>query len=769
MNSVSNVVSTLLGGRAPFSLTIDGIAELPRVVRFSGREGVSELYEFKVEFAAGELDLAQIVGKAATLQLDGLGPPRLVHGEIASVEYTGNSRRYQLYELLLVPRVWRLLHRRGSRIFQNKTTAEVVATVFKDAGLSREDFRFELAAAYEPRNYCVQYRESDLAFVCRLLEEDGIHYFFEHRESRAIMVLADHSLAHPTIAGESTVWNHESGELRDREHVSALRLVERVRPGKVSLRDFNFHKPTQKTEADASGKRDVDLEIYDYPGEFQDPSAGGPHHGQSMAKIRLEELQVMRRQASGESDCMRLVPGHVFTVEGHHRPDLNGARVLTQVIHQGTQTQALDEDAADGTFHYGNQFVCVDKPVPLRPPRATPRPVVRGVQSATVVGPAGEDIHVDEQGRVLVQFHWDRLDQHDERSSCWVRVSQGWAGAGWGSMFLPRIGHEVLVDFIEGDPDRPIVTGRVYHGENATPYPLPDEKTKSTIKSESSPGGGGFNELRFEDRKGAEEVFFHAQKDLNEVVLNNNSRAVTVDQTFTVGGNQTFTITGNRSVTVTEGDESLTVSTGKSTTTIKQDRSVTVQSGASSLTVESGTHTMTVNQAITATSQTANIGLTAKTGLSLTAETADLTATAQTAVAIRAKTDTLTLAGKQATSLASQTSTLSLSGKQAVSLVSSHSTLTMGSKDKATLASSDMVNIAAGKAVTVGSEAVVVQAETIVLTGTKEITLLVGSSSITIKDDGIKISGPTISSSGTKINSTATGLHEISGALIKIN
>ncbi|MDC0720491.1 type VI secretion system tip protein TssI/VgrG [Nannocystis bainbridge] len=762
MNSVSNVVSTLLGGRAPFSLVVDGVAELPRVVRFSGREAVSELYEFTVEFAGGELDLAQMIGKAATLQLDGLGPPRLIHGEIASVEYIGDSRRYQLYELVLVPRVWRLLHRQGSRIFQNKTTAEVVAAVFKDAGLGREDFRFELAAAYGPRNYCVQYRESDLAFVCRLLEEDGIHYFFEHRESRATMVLTDHAQAHPPIVGETAVWNHESGELRDREHVSGLRLVERVRPGKVSLRDFNFHKPTQKTEADASGKRDVDLEVYDYPGEFQDPSAGGPHQGQALAKIRLEELQLMRRQASGASDCMRLVPGHVFAVEGHRRADLNGPRVLMQVTHQGTQTQALDEDAAEGSFHYGNQFVCVDKQVPLRPPRMTPRPVVRGVQSATVVGPAGEEIHVDEHGRVLVQFHWDRQGQHDERSSCWVRVSQSWAGAGWGAMFIPRIGHEVLVDFIEGDPDRPIVTGRVYHGENATPYPLPDEKTKSTIKSESSPGGGGFNELRFEDRKGSEEVFFHAQKDLNEVVLNNNSRAVTVDQTFTVGGNQTFTITGDRSVTVTEGDESLTVSTGKSTTTIEQDRSVTVKSGDSSLTVESGTHTMTVKQAITGTSQTANIGLTAKTGISLTAETADLTATAQAAVAITAKTRTMSLTALQDVALASQTARLSLSGKKEVALVSATSTLTMGSKEKATLASSDAVNILAVNTISVGSETVDVQGKKIVLTGAEEITLQVGASAITIKADGVTISGP-------KITSSAIGMHTISGALIKIN
>lgn len=770
MNMVSNIVSALRGDRASFTIAVEGLQGLPGVVRFSGREGVSALYEFQVEIAAGELDLAQIVGQAATLQLDGLGPPRLVHGMVASIEYTGESRRYQLYELTLVPRAWRLLHRHGCQTFQNKTTAEVVTAVLKDAGLTKDDFRFDLSASYTPRNYCVQYRESDLAFISRLLEEDGIVYYFEHGDARATMVFADHPGASPTIAGDSVVWVDDGEVVRDREHVSALRLVERVRPGKVSLRDFNFHKPTQKTEADASAKRDTDLEVYDYPGEFQDPSAGGPHQGQSMAKIRLEELQVLRRQASGTSDCMRLVPGHMFTVEGHHRADLNGARVVTLLTHKGTQTQALDEDGAEGTFHYSNQFVCVDKQVPLRPTRSTPRPVVRGLQSATVVGPGGEEIHVDEQGRVLVQFHWDRHGQRDEKSSCWVRVSQSWAGLGWGTMFIPRIGHEVLVDFLEGDPDRPIITGRVYHAENATPYPLPEEKTKSTIKSESSPGGGGFNELRFEDRKGGEEVFFHAQRDLNEVVLNNNSRNVTADQTFTVGGNQTFTVSGNqaftitrdRSVTVTEGDESLTVSAGKSATTIEKDRSVTVKSGNSSLTVSSGTHTMLVNKAISATSQTEGVSLTAHTGMKLTAETANFIATAEAAVAIEAKTSTISLTGKLAASLASQTSTLSLSGKKAVSLVSGNSTLTMGSKEKATLASSDAVSIMAVNMVSVGSPTVDVQGKKITLTAAEEITLQVGSSAITIKADGITISGP-------KINSTAIGMHEIAGALIKLN
>jgi type VI secretion system secreted protein VgrG len=747
---------------APFSLWLENLAELPRVVRFTGTEAVSALYEFTLDIAAGELDFAQIVGRGATLQLDGLGPPRLVHGEVASLETSGQSRRHQLYRLTLVPRLARLQHRRGCRVFQNQTTPEVVAAVLRGAGFTRRDYRFDLAAAHAPRNYCVQYRESDLAFISRLLEEDGIFYFFEHGESRATLVLADHPEVHPAIPGESELSFHAGGQRRDREHVTELRLVERVRPGKVSLRDFDFHEPTRAMDVSASAGRDDDLEVYDYPGEFQDPGNSGPHQGRSLARLRLEEQQVGRRQVLGAGDCMRLIPGHHFTTCGHRRPDLNAALVLTRVTHTGAQPQALDEDGAGGSFHYSNQFECIPRHTPLRPERATPRPFVRGVQPATVVGPAQEEIHVDEQGRVLVQFHWDREGRFDERSSCWVRVSQGWAGAGWGTMFIPRVGHEVLVDFIEGDPDRPIITGRVYHADNATPYRLPDEKTKSTIKSESSPGGGGFNELRFEDRKGGEEVYLHAQRDLHEVVLHDNVREVRADQTFTVGGAQTFTITGDRRVTVTRGDESLTVRAGSSTTTIEQHRHVTVRAGNSALTVASGTHTLTAGRAITAVSQTEGIELRAHAAIALTAETNDFTASAQAAVAITARTGPLTLSGEQAASLVSRASTLHLAGKQAVSLVSTDATLTLGSKEKATLASSDGVDVVAANAVSVRAPAVGVQGKTITLTAADALTLQVGQSAITLRADGITVSAP-------KISSAAIGMHEISGALIKIN
>ncbi len=542
--------SALLGNAALFQLEIQGISGLSRVVRFSGHEGMSALFEFHLELAGDDIDLRQIIGKEATLTIEGVEVPRFMHGIISHVQYSGHSRRYTLYELTLVPALWKLLHRTNCRIFQPADTPAILKKVFKDAGLKKENIRFDLNAGYGERNYCVQYRESDFAFISRLMEEDGIFYFFEHEADKTTLVLADHPGTHKPITGIPMVWFNAGSQVRAREHIDHMRFAEAIRPGKISLRDFNFTEPDDPLDVNADAERDVDLEIYDYPGEYQEPSDGAPHMGGSMAKIRLESLQAAKRQGSGGSDCPRLTPGFTFTLAGHlKRPDLNRGYLLTRVMHHGSQPQVLDEDG-QGSFHYSNDFVCIEDSVPFRPPRITPRPIVRGVQSAKVVGPDSEEIHTDDQGRVKVQFHWDRDGKFNDDSSCWVRVSQLWAGNGWGAMFIPRIGHEVLVDFIEGDPDRPIITGRVYHGKNDLPYPLPDEKTKTTIKSNSSIGGGGFNEFRFEDRKGCEEVFLHAQKDWNTFVLNNFCETVGSSRTSSIGGSESISVGVARTLNV---------------------------------------------------------------------------------------------------------------------------------------------------------------------------------------------------------------------------
>jgi type VI secretion system secreted protein VgrG len=282
--------------------------------------------------------------------------------------------------------------------------------------------------------------------------------------------------------------------------------------------------------------------MYDYPGEYLEQD-----RGKKLADIRLQEAVTFTDRADGNSGCPRLIPGFTFKLADHERETFNQEYLLVEVMHTGSQPQTLEEHAGMGGASYSNQFLCIPSSVTFRPERNKPKPVVEGVQTAIVTGPGGEEIYTDEHGRVKVQFHWDREGTKDEKSSCWIRVSQVWAGAGWGGMYIPRIGQEVIVDFVEGDPDRPIITGRVYHGTNKPPYTLPDDKTKSTIKSDSSIGGGGSNEFRFEDKKGEEEIFLHGQKDWTIVIENDKNQDVLHDETLTVANDRTKSVGNNQS------------------------------------------------------------------------------------------------------------------------------------------------------------------------------------------------------------------------------
>jgi len=597
---LADTLASILGlasGGSICSIVVGG-QEL-RLVSFSGFEAISRLFEFRVEVAAKTLDPEALLEEPALIAVRGATVPRLIHGVVTEAEYVGETRGLGLFELTIVPKAHRLLHRHSSRIFQDKTTEEIITEVLTEASVPTDWFRFSLVEKYAARNYCVQYRESDLAFVARLLEEDGIFFYFEHEMEMHVMVMADHVNVHTPIAGDPGLWfNPPIGTLvQKQEHIRGFRFGGRVSSGKVALRDKNLHKPDMSLEVEETAKVGADLEVYDFPGAYQEPGRGGPHEGALMAKIRLEAFQAMRRQGSGESDSPRLTPGYLFNLLGHTRHSLNGEYRIVQVNHAASQPQVLDQDAS-GDSHYHNSFVVTPKEVPYRPSRSTRRPVMRGLQTATVVGPRGEEVHTDEHGRVRVKFHWDRSEPYDETCTCWVRVSQMWAGNGYGMMFLPRIGHEVLIDFIEGDPDRPVITGRIYHGLNKPPYPLPDEKTKSTIKSESSLGGGGFNELRFEDNKGCEEVFLHAQKDWNTKILNNHSESVGVNRTSTIGANETITVGASRTSTISSAetisvgaDRALNV--GKSDTTKITDHR-TVGVGGNDATTVGEVHTVSI-------------------------------------------------------------------------------------------------------------------------------------------------------------------------------
>ncbi|XXT15187.1 type VI secretion system tip protein TssI/VgrG [Sorangium sp. So ce429] len=550
---------------------IDGLEHELRVSRFEGREGISELFHFDVLVASQDKDIAfaDVVGKLARLTWQVGEQPRHLHGVVASFEQGEEGKRLTAYHATVVPDVARLKHRRNSRIFQALSTPEIIENVLRAAGIPSKGYRFLLNGAYRTREYCVQYRESDLAFLSRLLEEEGICYFFEHDEEGHVLVFADSPSAHGPIAGESTVvFRPALGALFQGEHVSRFRYTERVRSGKVTLRDYNFKKPGLSLESNAQADADDDLEVYDYPGDYDAPGAGS-----SLARIRLEQLQTTRKTGSGDSVCPRFVPGQTFTLAEHGRDAFNREYLLVSVHHHGHEpvVDAVSEGDAPA---YGNRFQVIPSDVPFRPPSVTPWPTIKGIQTAIVVGPPGEEVYTDEHGRIKVQFHWDREGKKDGQSSCWIRVSQIWAGSAWGAVFLPRIGHEVVVDFLEGDPDRPLVVGSVYHGTNVPPYALPAEKTKSTIKSNSSTGGGGFNEIRFEDKKGAEEIFLHGQKDWNiaiehdkkQWIGNDEALEVAHDRSKVVGNDQSEEIGGNKSIDVAKShtesigeDESLSV------------------------------------------------------------------------------------------------------------------------------------------------------------------------------------------------------------------
>ena len=599
---------TLLSDESIFTFESKGYPDELRVVRVSGSEGLSELFTFQVELAArdGEIDLDSVVGVPAQLDIYYAEGTRSVFGIVSRFEQGVAGETFTPYYVELVPTVWLLTQRSKSRIFQEMTVKEIIEKVLTDDEVQSDYFRFALQRTnYVKRDYCVQYRETDWNFVSRLMEEEGIFYFFEHQDDKDVLVMADSGDVHVPIDGTSdVVFRDPSGAVEAEEFIYDFRFAQQIRPGTAVLRDYNFERPTLDLTKNQAADRDPSLEVYDFPGLYTDEGTGA-----ELARIRLQSAQSKRLIGEGQSVCRRLVPGNKFTLADYTRTSFNQEYLLTSVRHQGTQP--LGQDDAGGRFRYDNQFQCIPADTPFRPPRKTPKPVVEGSQSAVVTGPSGEEIYVDKYGRVKVQFPWDREGQNNEKSSCWIRVSQLWAGAGWGAMFIPRIGQEVIVDFFEGDPDRPIITGRIYNGDNMPPYPLDKEKTKSTIKSDSTKGHGGSNEYRFEDKKGSEEIFQHAQKNLTIATENDKSQStghdeslsighdrtktvkhdetttVENDRTETVNGKETITIKGDRTETVTDGNESITIQTG--------DRSITVSTGNDMLTVDAGDRSVLVN------------------------------------------------------------------------------------------------------------------------------------------------------------------------------
>ena len=544
----------------------------------SGEEALSRPFEFHLELFSEnrKIQAKQILGTNAAVAVDMPdGTERFFNGVVVRFESGPGNNNFATYSATLRPWFWVLRHRTNCRIFQFLTVPEIIKKVFQEAGYS--DFEDRLKGSYKQRIYCVQYRESDFDFVSRLLEDEGIFYFFEFDSAKHKLILADSPSAITTCKGHETVhYRSTEGGVVPKDEITSWSHREEMFSGLHSTKDFNFEDPPNQllvqnhtTRAIGGNER---LEVYDY--HPQDYGVEGD--GTASSKLRMQLFEIEAVRIFGQSLCRGFTAGKRFTVTDHPLPEeTDKPFALVALKHTLSQASPFETEAERGSF-YRNWFTCIPANLQYRPPFTTPKPRIRGPQTAIVVGPAGEEIYVDEYGRVKVQFHWDRLGKKNENSSCWVRVSQTWAGKKWGMQANPRIDDEVIVDFLEGDPDNPIITGCVYNRQTMPPYDLPANKTQTGIKTRSSKEGSpsNFNELRFEDKKGDEEVYIQAEKNKNVLVKNDRTEDVGHDETITIGNDRTEHVKHDETITI---DNDRTEVVGKNETiSIGVDRTETV-------------------------------------------------------------------------------------------------------------------------------------------------------------------------------------------------
>jgi type VI secretion system secreted protein VgrG len=767
---------------------------------FNGSERISQLYQFELDLLSenDSIKFQDVVGKQATIRIhDADGKDRHWDGFISCFSQGLQDGRLTAYRAQFVPWLWFLTRTADCRIFQNQKVPDIIQRIFTD--LKFHDFQLRLYGSYTPRDYCVQYRETDFNFVSRLMEEEGICYFFEHQDGKHTLILADDLAAHKLCPKQESARCGFSGEgtTYKEDLVTEWHHHEEFRTGAWAQTDYNFETPATSLSVTIKGKNPY--EIYEYPGEHQVRSEGDRY-----SRIRLQEHTVPCVVSHGTSMCRHFTSGHKFTLQDHYRNDLNQAYLITAVRHMatvGSSYQVGREDQQELT--YRNTFDCIPFSVPYRPPRVTPQPFVQGCQTAVVVGPGGEEIYTDKYGRVKVQFHWDREGKKNENSSCWVRVSHPWAGQGWGAISIPRIGQEVVVDFLEGDPDQPIIIGRVYNAGQMAPFGMPGGAVISGVKSNSTKGGGGYNEISLNDTKGNELINIHAQYDQQKKVEhdervnvgndrtegvghdekitigNNRTEKVGVDEKITIGSNRTEKVGSNETITIgANRKESVgnneTISIGANRTeTVGSNESISVAiartrvvganesvnvGGAQEITV-GGLQAVTVGitRAVTVgTSQTVSVGTshTFSAGTSLT-ETNGTDRTENIGA-----NQTVKIGSKLTENIGSD-HTVEVGGKLGEKISSDH-TNEVGGKRNTKISSDDTLDVGSKLHIKAGSE----------------ITLETGSSKIVMKSGGkIEITGMSIEIKGStsikeeavQINIEASGINTIKGSLVKIN
>lgn len=731
--------------------------------QLTAQEALSEPFTYSVLALSPKADLEfdALLGQHITVRVhqdaDRSDSPRYFDGMVEQVSLIGQSGRFFQYLIIARPWFWFLSQTQDCKVFQNKTVLEIIDAVLADHGIARIDKR--TTASFTPWVYCVQYRESDFNFLSRLMEQEGIYYYFIHDAGKHTMVLADSVGASEPCPGCAPlkVRYQQGGQQAGLATESCwdLSCTQRVQPGAAVLQDYDF----KRTQTDLRQLRSQpgahslgDMEVFDYPG-FYDLEADGEH----FVRAQMEEFAAASRQASAHSDARGLCTGGLVKLEGSLRESDDREYLVTgtHIVVSQTAYESAGSPAGSG---FSCRFTALDSALPYRAPRKTPKPVVQGPQTAVVVGPQGDEIFTDEYGRVKVQFHWDRYGQKNETSSCWVRVSSPWAGKSFGFIQVPRMGQEVVVDFLEGDPDQPLVTGRVYNAENMPPWDLPANMTQSGVLTRSSKEGdyGNANALRFEDKKGEEQLWLHAEKDQLTEVENDEDKWVGRDRRKTIDRDETNHIKRDRTETVdrhekiTVGvnrDESVgnneTIAIGvnrtetvgaNETITIGANRSITVGASETATVAMQRTHTVGVNETIAiGAAQEVVIG-------------------ALQSVSVGAA-QVVTVGASQSTSV----------GTNQTNSIGANRSLQVGGDQSTSVGKGRSTQVAKDDALTVGKN--------LVIDAGDSVTIKTGSASITMKKDGtIAIKGKNISIDGSgKINVKASSDVVIKGSKILQN
>ncbi|HTV78592.1 MAG TPA: type VI secretion system tip protein TssI/VgrG [Steroidobacteraceae bacterium] len=721
--------------------------------RMTGTEALSQPFQWDIDLISekGDIDADALLGKEVTVAMTlPQGGTRYFHGVVGEFSQSGWLQQYYQYRISVHPWYWLLTRTADCRIFQGRTVPQIfedVVTAYKFT-----DYELRLSGTYEPWEYCVQYRETDFNFLSRLLEQEGIYYFFEHEESKHTLVLIDDPKKHKPIPKYEKVPYYAAGgkdTLRERDHLESWAYTKSVMPGSYATTDFDFEKPRLSLAGSGTITRKHEqssYEIFDYPAEL---SAMTPKQSEVTATVRIEELQSTYMVAHGHGNAAGLATGAQFTLEKFPREDLNIAYIITQA-HYNLAGDVFESGGESQDEVFSVSIGAVDASTHFRPARRTPKPTVQGAQTAMVVGKSGEEIYTDKYARVKVQFHWDRYGKQDENSSCWVRVAQLWAGKAWGGIHIPRIGQEVIVSFLEGDPDQPIITGRVYNGDSMPPYGLPANATQSGIKSRSSKGGGeaNFNEIRFEDLKGSELLHIHAEKDQSIEVEHDESQSIGHDRTETVGHDETITIGNNRTEKVGV-NETITIGANRKesvganeTIDIGANRAITVGASESATVALQRTHNVGVNETINVgAAQEINIGA----------------------------AQTITVGAAQSTTVgADQTDTVAANRSVTVG---SDQTVNIGGNLSMTVGADESWSVAGGRTASIGKDDSLAVAKNLAVTAGDSITFSTGDASISMKKDGtITIKGKDITIQGSgKINVKADGDIVMKGSKILQN